>query len=106
MLNARKQSTSSLTVLTVEKGLSPEVVAHLERDRWPEFERELRQRRVRRLWFALCEWNGERAWGWMIHRCRKWGEVERVLNRHNIDYHWKHRGAVLQCEEAQVHRVP
>ncbi len=92
-------------------GMNTERMAHLERDRWPEFERELRMRRLRmrrlrKIHFDLCRWSGERPrWGWMINRCRKWDEVERVLNRHNVSFHWQHRRAVLELDDAEVYRL-
>jgi hypothetical protein len=85
---------------------APDRLAYLERDRWPEFERELRLRRLRKIHFDLCQWGGERPrWGWLINRCRKWEEVERVLNRHNVEYRWKHRRAVLELEDAEIFRL-
>ena len=60
-------------------------LTHLERDRWPEFERELRQRRLRAFRFATSSFENERQpWEWLIWRCRTWEEVERVLNKHNV----------------------
>jgi hypothetical protein len=57
-------------------------------DRWPEFELELRARRPRRFRYDTCNHDGERrGWAWMIWRCRTWVEVERVLNRHRVDWH-------------------
>lgn len=101
----KKNLTSDLTALP-QGGLAPEALAHLERDRWPEFERELRLRRPRRIRFDLCTWYGERPrWGWLIPRCRKWDEIERVLNRHRVDYHWKHRRAVIAFEDSEVYRL-
>jgi hypothetical protein len=41
----------------------------------------------------------------MINRCRKWDEVERVLNRHNVSFHWQHRRAVLELDDAEVYRL-
>ena len=40
-------------------GMNTERMAHLERDRWPEFERELRMRRLRKIHFDLCRWSEE-----------------------------------------------
>ena len=100
-------STSDLTAFP-QGGLAPETLAHLERDRWPEFERELRLRRPRKIHFDLCTWHIERPrWGWLIGRCRKWAEVEKVLNKHNVDYRWKHRGAVIALEggDGEVYRL-
>jgi len=57
------------------------------RDRWPEFERELRQRRPRRFYFDTCNHDGERrGWEWMVWRCRNWTEVGQVLNKHRVDW--------------------
>ncbi len=84
-------------------GIAPETLAHLERDRWPEFERELRKRHNRKTHFILSVWYGERPlWAWMIWQCRKWEEVERVLNRNNVAFRRKHRRAVL--EDAEISR--
>ena len=95
--------TSGLTVLENENA---ERLTYLERDRWPEFERELRLRRLRKIHFDLCQWSGERPrWGWMINRCRKWEEIERVLNRHNVAFCWKHRRAVLELDGAEIFRL-
>lgn len=95
--------TSGLTVL--ENG-NAERLAHLERDRWPEFERELRVRRLRKIHFNLSQWYGERPrWDWLICRCRKWEEVEKVLNRHNVSFNWKHRRAVLELDGAEIFRL-
>ncbi len=95
--------TSGLTVLENENA---ERLAHLERDRWPEFERELRVRRLRKIHFDLSQWSGERPrWGWLINRCRRWEEVERVLNKHNEEYRWKHRREVLELDGAEIYRL-
>jgi hypothetical protein len=76
MLNARNESTSGLTP-SGDPG----------RDRWPEFERELRQRRPRRFHFDTCNHDGERrGWEWLVWRCRTWTEVSRVLNKHRVDW--------------------
>lgn len=100
--------TSDLTGFA-SSGLAPETLAHLERDRWPEFERELLGRRPRKTRFLLSAWGGQRPrWAWMIWRCRKWEEVERVLNRHRVEYRWKERRSVLELEwlEAEICRLP
>lgn len=92
--------------LTGFEEITPARLAHLERDRWPEFERELRLRRLRKIHFDLCQWSGERPrWGWLINRCRKWDEVEKVLNRHNVAFSWKHRRAVLELDGAEIFRL-
>lgn len=90
------------------ENLSAGQLAHLERDRWPEFERDLRLRRNRKVHFDLCTWHMERpGWAWLICRCRKWDEVERVLNKHNLGYCWKHRWHVMQIEggDGEVYRL-
>lgn len=99
--------TSDLTAFS-QDALAPEVLAHLERDRWPEFERELRLRRPRKIRFDLCTWHMERPlWKCLICRCRKWAEVEKVLNRHQVDYRWKHRGAVIELAggDGEIYRL-
>lgn len=99
------QSTSGLTLFS-ECGLAPETLAHLERDRWPEFERELRTRRNRKVHFDLCVWHIERPrWAWLIGKCRQWGEVEKVLNKHNVEHGWKHRGQVMKIEDGEIYRL-
>jgi len=85
---------SAKSDLTGFEEITPGQMAYLERDRWPEFERELRLRRSRKARFILSVWHGERPrWAWLIWQCRKWDEIERVLNRHKFDYRWKHRCA-------------
>ena len=92
--------------MTGFKENAAEKLAYLERDRWPEFERELRQRRNRKAHFILTVWEGERPrWAWLIWQCRKWEEVERVLNRHHVDYRWKDRRAVLELGGAEIFRA-
>lgn len=96
--------TSGLTGFS-EHGLAPETLAHLERDRWPEFERELRLRRNRKTHFDLWQFYGDRPrWVYLLWQCRKWEEVERVLNRHNVDYRWKQRRAVMELADAEIYR--
>jgi hypothetical protein len=72
-----------------EAGSVPaEVLAPLERDRWPEFYRELYRRRLRKVYFDIHHYGLERqVWAWMVGRSRTWAEVERVLNQHRVD--WK-----------------
>ena len=95
---------SGLTVFEDENG---ERLAHLERDRWPEFERELRKRHNRKTRFVLSVWYGERpCWAWLIWQCRKWEEIVKVLNRHNVEYRWKERRSVLELDDAQIVRQP
>lgn len=89
-------------------GLPPDALAHLERDRWPEFERELRKRRNRKARFILSIWYGERPqWAWLLWQCRKWDEVERVLNKHNVGHRWKHRWQVIEIEggDGEIYRL-
>ena len=93
MLNARNELTSGLTV-SGDPG----------RDRWPEFERELRQRRPRRFHFDTCNHDGERrGWEWMVWRCRNWTEVGRVLNRHRVD--WERRRYQIVTDGLTINRV-
>ena len=40
----------------------------------------------------------------MIWQCRKWEEIEKVLNRHNVDYQWKERRTVLELSDAEIYR--
>lgn len=83
--------------------LAPETLAHLERDRWPEFERELRRRRWRVVRFDVHHYGAERQpWEWMLWRCRNWTEVEQVLNRHRVD--WKREDGRLVLDRMSVFR--
>ena len=83
--------------------IAPETLAHLERDRWPEFERELRARRWRVVRFDVHHYGAARQpWEWLLWRCRKWDEVERVLNRHRVDWQ-RERGALL-IDGATIYR--
>ena len=76
--------------------VAPDRLAELERDRWPEFERELRRRRFRVIHFDTCNYDGERrGWEWLVHRCRTWTEVERVLNRHRVDWDRKNGEIIM-----------
>ena len=94
------------TQIDPSRGLAPETLAHLERDRWPEFERELRGRRNRKARFVLSMWCGERPlWAWLVWQCRKWEEVERVLNRHRVDYRWKQRRQVIEIGDGEIYRL-
>jgi hypothetical protein len=81
-----------------------ERLVHLERDRWPEFERELQRRRPRRIRFSVTHYRmEERArWEWMIARCRTWSEVERVLNRHGVD--WKRERGEIAIDGMNIYR--
>ena len=81
--------------------IAPEALAHLERDRWPEFERELSARRCVR--FDLHHYGMERQrWEWLIQRCRSWSEVERVLNRHRVD--WRRERGEIFLDGATIYR--
>lgn len=86
------------------ESLAPEALAHLERDRWPEFERELCQRRPRKFYFHPCSYDGgRRGWEWLVWRCRNWSEVERVLNRHGVD--WQRVGRFeIRLDGMSIHR--
>ena len=76
---------------------------HLERDRWPEFERALRARRWRVVRFDVHHYGLEKQrWEWLLWRCRNWSEVERVLNRHRVEWR-RERGEIL-LEGATVYR--
>ena len=100
VLQAQKHEKSDLTMLAE---ISPEHLAYLERDRWPEFERELRFRRNRKTHFLYRQRYGERpGWSWMISQCRKWEEIEKVLNKHNVDYRWIERRWVLESDCADI----
>jgi hypothetical protein len=80
-----------------------ERLAHLERDRWPEFERELRRRRWRVVRFDVHHYGlAPQGWEWMVWRCRNWAEVERVLNKHRVEWR-RERGEIL-LDGATVHR--
>jgi hypothetical protein len=93
MLNARNESTSGLTPCG-DPG----------RDRWPEFERELRQRRPRRFHFDTCNHDGERrGWEWMVWRCRTWTEVSRVLNKHRVD--WERTQGQIVTDGMTINRL-
>jgi hypothetical protein len=93
MLNARNESSSGLTTLS-DPG----------RDRWPEFERELRQRRPRRFRFDTCNHDGDRrGWEWMVWRCRTWTEVSRVLNKHRVD--WERSQGQIRMDGMTINRA-
>ena len=80
---------------------APATLGHLERDRWPEFERELGKRRSVRFDVHHHGMENQR-WEWMVHRCRNWTEVERVLNRHHVDWR-RGRGEIL-IDGATIYR--
>lgn len=83
--------------------IAPAALAHLERDRWPEFERELRSRRPRKFHFDVHHYGAERQpWEWLVWRCRAWTEVERVLNRHRVD--WRRERGELLLDGATIYR--
>ena len=80
-----------------------EALRHLERDRWPEFERELWARRPCRYHFDLHHYGADPArWEWLVHRCRNWSEVERVLNRHRVP--WEQGQREILIEGATIYR--
>ena len=84
-------------------GSDAERLAHLERDRWPEFERELRARRWRVVRFDVHHYGMEKQrWEWLLWRCRNWGEVERVLNRHRVP--WEQGQREILIEGATIYR--
>jgi len=88
---------------TKKTDLTP--LSDLERDRWPEFERELNSRRVRRFHFDTCAYDGERrGWERLVWRCRTWTEVIRVLNKHRVD--WKRDTRQIRMEGMSIHRIP
>ncbi len=84
--------------------MTPETLAHLERDRWPELERELWARRPRKFRFHPCNYDGERrGWESLVWRCRNWGEVERVLNRHRVAWERVSRWEI-RIDGMSIHR--
>ena len=88
-----------------QTGLSAEQIAHLERDRWPEFKRELNRRRPRKFYFDIHHYGMERQdWEWMVGRSRSWSEVERVLNQHRVDWTRANRHEVL-VNGATIYRM-
>ena len=92
---------SSSTVPGAE--LTEEQRQHLERDRWPEFERELYRRRLRKIRFSVYHQTMRKElWEWMICRCRNWNEVERVLNRHKVQ--WERKGREIEMDGLTVFR--
>ena len=101
---ALKNITFDLTGF--EAGSVPaEVLAHLERDRWPEFYRELYRRRPRKFYFDIHHYGMERQdWEWMVGRSRSWSEVERVLNQHRVDWTRANRHEVL-VNGATIYRM-
>jgi hypothetical protein len=91
----KNQQEKSLFALTGLEQIGAERLAHIERDRWPEFERELKQRRPRKFHFDCHHYGAERQpWEWLVWRCRSWAEVERVLNRHRVDWE-RERGNIV-----------
>ena len=82
---------------------SMEGLAHLERDRWPEFERELRARRPRIARFDVHHYGAERqSWEWLVWRCRTWDEIKRVLNRHGVD--WERESGEILMQGMRIYR--
>lgn len=97
---AEKSSPSHLTGFAP---ITPEALAHLERDHWPEFERELWARKPRRYHFDLHHYGADPArWEWLVHRCRNWSEVERVLNRHRVP--WEQGQREILIDGATIYR--
>ena len=81
----------------------PERLRYLERDRWPEFERDLRTRRVRRFRFDVHHYGmAPQRWEWLVHVCRTWAEVERVLNHYRVD--WKRERGEIVLGDATIFR--
>ncbi len=80
-----------------QNDIAPERLAHIERDRWPEFEQELRRRRPRITRFDVHHYgDGKQSWEWLVWRCRTWTEVERVLNRHRVNWERERGGIVME----------
>jgi hypothetical protein len=101
--DAKKNLTSALTGFDDDGADAAARLAHLERDRWPEFERELRARRWRVVRFDCHHYGAERqSWEWMLWRCRTWTEVERVLNKHGVD--WRREDGRLVLDRMSVFR--
>jgi hypothetical protein len=87
---------------STSEALAPQ--AHLERDRWPEFERELRRRRWRIVRFDVHHYGAQRQpWESLVWACRRWSEVERVLNRHRVAWERVNRSEV-RMEGMSIHR--
>ena len=96
-------SNPETSVLTAFSSVPSEAVTHLERDRWPEFERELSRRRLRMTRFDVHHYGAEcQSWEWLVQRCRTWAEVERVLNRHRVD--WERKNGEIQMEGMHIYR--
>ncbi len=99
-----KTESSALTGFADGCAEAAERLAHLERDRWPEFERELWARRPRKFHFHPCNYDGERrGWEWLVWRCRSWSEVERVLNRHRVAWERVSRWEI-RLDGMSIHR--
>jgi hypothetical protein len=98
-----KNFFSGLTGFLPDEAGAAERLAHLERDRWPEFERELRRRRWRVVRFDCHHYGAERQpWESLVWSCRTWAEVERVLNKHGVD--WKREDGRLVLDRMSVFR--
>jgi hypothetical protein len=96
-------SKSASSGLTGFEGEVADRLPHLERDRWPELERELRLRRPRRFRFGIHHYGMEtQSWEWLIYRCRTWEEIERVLNRHRAL--WNRQGREIVMDGATIYR--
>jgi len=82
---------------------SPERLAYLERDRWPEFERELRTRRPRKIRFDFHHFGAEPGpWEWLVCRCRTWEEVGQVLNRQRVG--WERKAGRIEMDGMNIYR--
>jgi hypothetical protein len=100
---AEKSSSSALTGFAPDEAGADARLAHLGRDRWPEFERELRSRRWRVVRFDCHHYGAERQpWESLVRSCRTWAEVERVLNKHGVD--WRREDGRLVLDRMSVFR--
>lgn len=98
-----KNESSDLTVFSGAEAIA---------DRFPAFQRELGKRRDRITRFYLHNYGmAANGWDWMIGRCRNWTEVERVLNRHNVDWQWERKratptaAAAIALEGGRIERI-
>jgi hypothetical protein len=96
-------SNSKTSGLTGLEQIDADRLAYIERDRWPELEQELRQRRPRKFHFGTCSYDGgRRGWEWLVYRCRSWTEVEKVLNRHKMD--WERKSGEIVMDGMSIYR--
>ena len=85
------------------ENLNSACIAHLDRDRWPEFERELRMRRLRKVSFDCHHYVAEsQPWEWQVCRCRSWAELEKVLNWQRVG--WERKGGRIEMEGMSIFR--